>query len=619
MSYQVRKVSQEDIQRYRDSQTDPRRRPPLRRQVLSRPSRRAATPQVKRPSLPPKVRKVRPSCEAQWSSDSSEDYVMLVQLYGEKPGSEKYEELRHVFRKNCGNALISKVVVFFEVIGDTAQKALDWYDGFSSEIDGKEKIDMVYTRKTQRRSFPFQELLDYANEHFEGRKIIISNNDIYFDATLKLLSGETLTKQREVVCLTRTNVFPVLGKNGKPWQKHPASQDSWIFVSPIDRIQANCKLGWCGSDLIMSSELYSNGYNLSNPTDFVNSFHYQRTDNTETNNQLYLHTYGEYLTVPFTSVHEISTPKLIRLNNGCKSIRPHDIAGLRRTLDLFWQYPACTEQEFYNQNKDTPGYWGIPWATIIDSQVNINGLVPVLRLLTKGPRQTCCQHIHFRRLLGLFKKLQVTVVYTPHKVKGQDYIDGIEIRPCAMYAVNFEDPKRNMRFLEVAPERDLLYAFVGAHQRSYLSDIRLRIFSMDKLENTVVVNTGDWHFNSIVYSDSQERGGETSDLTEQHLRKTRTYNDILMRSRFSLCPSGSGPNSIRLWESLAAGAIPVVLADTLELPAHPLWKDAVVFLPESYLGNLKTVLDELAPREDIMRQNCLRLYSHFKDDYSGCD
>jgi len=98
-------------------------------------------------------------------------------------------------------------------------------------------------------------------------------------------------------------------------------------------------------------------------------------------------------------------------------------------------------------------------------------------------------------------------VYTPHKVRGEDYIDGIEIRPCAMYAVNFEDPKRNMRFLEAAPERELLYAFMGAHQRSYLSDIRLRIFSMDKLENTVVANTGDWHFNNIVYSDSQKRGG----------------------------------------------------------------------------------------------------------------
>jgi len=84
-----------------------------------------------------------------------------------------------------------------------------------------------------------------------------------------------------------------------------------------------------------------------------------------------------------------------------------------------------------------------------------------------------------------------------------------------------------------------------------------------------------------------------------------------------LCPSGSGPNSIRLWESLAAGAIPVVLADTLELPAHPLWKDAVVFLPEAELGNLKAVLDEHEPKETTMRQNCLRLYEHFGGSYSA--
>ena len=36
-----------------------------------------------------------------------------------------------------------------------------------------------------------------------------------------------------------------------------------------------------------------------------------------------------------------------------------------------------------------------------------------------------------------------------------------------------------------------------------------------------------------------------------------------------------GPNSIRLWESLAVGAIPIILADTLELPKHKLWDKAI--------------------------------------------
>ena len=43
---------------------------------------------------------------------------------------------------------------------------------------------------------------------------------------------------------------------------------------------------------------------------------------------------------------------------------------------------------------------------------------------------------------------------------------------------------------------------------------------------------------------------------------------LLLNSKYTLCPSGSGPNSIRLWESLACGSIPIILSDTLDLPSH---------------------------------------------------
>ena len=78
----------------------------------------------------------------------------------------------------------------------------------------------------------------------------------------------------------------------------------------------------------------------------------------------------------------------------------------------------------------------------------------------------------------------------------------------------------------------------------------------------MILDTGDWHFNCDVYNKSQNIEG-TLNEDEKHKKKTDFFNQLLLDSKFTLCPSGSGPNSIRLWESLACGSIPILLADTL--------------------------------------------------------
>ncbi|MGR3458064.1 MAG: exostosin domain-containing protein [Pseudooceanicola nanhaiensis] len=66
------------------------------------------------------------------------------------------------------------------------------------------------------------------------------------------------------------------------------------------------------------------------------------------------------------------------------------------------------------------------------------------------------------------------------------------------------------------------------------------------------------------------------------------FKKILRESVFSLCPSGTGPNSIRLWESIGLGSIPVIMADTLALPGKPaLWQQAAVFCKEDRASILK--------------------------------
>ena len=214
--------------------------------------------------------------------------------------------------------------------------------------------------------------------------------------------------------------------------------------------------------------------------------------------------------------------------------------------------------------------------------------------------------------------MNISLVYSPHKIKGEDEINGIRILPCPLYAVNIEDDTRNHEFQNIDfinKERKYLYSFMGGVQAGYLTSVRNQIFQMQHPEDAFILNTGDWHFNSTVYSSKQNMNQELN-INENHILKTKKYNEVLLNSRFSLCPSGSGPNSIRFWESLACGAIPVLLADTLDLPQGFEWSKIIVIVPEYEVGDISKALSGInIETENSMRRKCIETYSLLKKCY----
>ena len=78
----------------------------------------------------------------------------------------------------------------------------------------------------------------------------------------------------------------------------------------------------------------------------------------------------------------------------------------------------------------------------------------------------------------------------------------------------------------------------------------------------------------------------------------------------------SGPNSIRFWEALGAGSIPVLLADTLELPENKLWDSSILRIRESEINNIDTILRKISPEEiNKRRSGCLDMYNYYKNNY----
>ena len=136
-----------------------------------------------------------------------------------------------------------------------------------------------------------------------------------------------------------------------------------------------------------------------------------------------------------------------------------------------------------------------------------------------------------------------------------------------LIAVNYVTPDRS-EGMERKPmeERKLLASFIGAHMPHYRDDSRIKLFEAAKEcgRDDVFVDLGnEWHFNKVVYEEQVLNREVEAHHIDEHHKKTFRYNSILSDSKFSLCPEGAGPNTLRFWESIAVGSIPVIFSEDL--------------------------------------------------------
>lgn len=246
-----------------------------------------------------------------------------------------------------------------------------------------------------------------------------------------------------------------------------------------------------------------------------------------------------------------------------------------------WQIPAKTELWAYEKLLAEPDfslfkqYICFPWASLVD-YLDHNP-VKAAKLLTaienRPPKMgvevvTYCQHIYALKLLPYFKQFGITDIYWSHKVKGQDEVEGIRLHPYPLYPVMHYRRKKPYKNKPLK-ERKYLYSFIGSYQPGlYLTEVRKWIFDLPKRDDAVVIERSEWHFEQDVYRNQLH--GETEAKAKQKVREQqeKEYIDVMGDTIFCLCPSGSGPNSIRLWEAVEFGCIPVVLSDSLDLTLY---------------------------------------------------
>ena len=157
----------------------------------------------------------------------------------------------------------------------------------------------------------------------------------------------------------------------------------------------------------------------------------------------------------------------------------------------------------------------------------------------------------------------VTDLFWSHAERGISHRDGLRLHPFPLLPVRCLSHRMTTPPTPAA-DRPLLYAFQGFQPpQGYRSDVRRWLLDLPPRPDARLEERGEWHFEQQVYRELVH--GQSPD-PQQHRRLSDdadAYVATLRDSCFALCPAGAGPNSIRLWEALGFGAIPVILSDSL--------------------------------------------------------
>ena len=78
------------------------------------------------------------------------------------------------------------------------------------------------------------------------------------------------------------------------------------------------------------------------------------------------------------------------------------------------------------------------------------------------------------------------------------------------------------------------------------------------------------------------------------------YVRLVRSGKFSLCPGGWAAASMRIFESMALGVAPVIIADEFVEPAGPDWQACSLRVREADLPSLESILQQHAGRHETM-------------------
>ncbi len=201
--------------------------------------------------------------------------------------------------------------------------------------------------------------------------------------------------------------------------------------------------------------------------------------------------------------------------------------------------PLPFERAFYDRRKDDEfphPLFQTCWTYFYRN--DLRGILPAVEPPTCT--FTHCWDLYENVFIDMLRRCGVRIVYSPHA--RDNTVDGIRFVP-APYPIDFENPGEY--------EKDILACFVGSARDT--KGIRPRIREMFAGEDGFHIELNERFFYDV------EDGPAREQMRED-------YSAIMKRSRYALCPEGAGVASIRIYEALAYGCIPIIISDDFVMP-----------------------------------------------------
>jgi hypothetical protein len=172
------------------------------------------------------------------------------------------------------------------------------------------------------------------------------------------------------------------------------------------------------------------------------------------------------------------------------------------------------------------------------------------------------------------------------------------------YTISFGDRFRNP-FIENHVfsdqdylEKEYLLSFLGRNSGT----IRNSIFNLKFERPDIYIEDSSKAF------DLWDRQGYDEKVERQK------YYSMFLRSKFALCPRGTGTSSMRTFESMKLGIAPVIVSDNWMLPKGPKWNEFSIFIKEKSIRDLEKIVESHSDSYKEMGQKARKAFEEFFAD-----